>query len=225
MSSFHPTYFGGVAVSVQDAYTEWAATYDEDRNRTRDLDQQVTRDALAGRRYAAIVEIGCGTGKNTAWLAELGASVRALDFSAGMLAKAREKVQAPNVTFVEADLTQPWPLEEDSAGLVVCNLVLEHIEDLRFIFAQAARVLAENGLFFVCELHPFRQYQGTVANFQRAEGAIQIDAYVHHISEFLNAAEENHFWLERLGEWWHAEDEGKPPRLASFLFRWNEAPF
>jgi len=209
-------------VSVQDAYTEWAATYDEDRNRTRDLDQQVTRAALEGRRFAAIVEIGCGTGKNTALLAQLGGSVRALDFSAGMLARARAKVQAANVTFIEADLTQRWPLEDAGADLVVCNLVLEHIEDLRFIFAEAARILAPAGRFFVCELHPFRQYQGTVANFQRNEGAIEIDAFVHHISDFLAAAAESNLQLERWDEWWHEEDEGKPPRLASFMFVRNE---
>lgn len=205
-------------MNIQDAYTHWSTTYDEDRNRTRDLDQQVTHATLGNQHFAAIVEIGCGTGKNTALLAQLGGSVRALDFSAGMLARAREKVQAANVVFTEADLTQPWPVENDSADLVVCNLVLEHIEDLRSIFDQAARVLAPDGRFFVCELHPFRQYGGTVANFQRTEGAVLIDAYVHHISDFLAAATENGFALESLKEWWHEEDTGKPPRLVSFVF-------
>jgi malonyl-CoA O-methyltransferase len=174
---------------------------------------------LSGQYSAAIVEIGCGTGKNTSFLAELGASVTALDFSAGMLALAREKVKAANVTFVEADLTEPWPVEAHSADLVVCNLVLEHIEDLHFLFAQAARVLVPGGRFFICELHPFRQYLGTQATFQRADGAVLIEAYVHHISDFLAAAKGSGLELVSLKEWWHVEDEGKPPRLASFVFK------
>lgn len=206
-------------MTIQDAYTDWAATYDADRNRTRDLDQEVTAAALGGQHYAAIVEIGCGTGKNTALLAQVGARVTALDFSAGMLARARAKVRAPNVTFVEADLTQPWPVEEGAADLVVCNLVLEHIEKLHCIFVQAARALSPGGCCFVCELHPFRQYGGTQATFERAGGAVLIDAYVHHISDFLGAAEAAGLRLEKLKEWWHAEDEGKPPRLVSFVLR------
>jgi ubiquinone/menaquinone biosynthesis C-methylase UbiE len=205
-------------MSIQDAYTNWSLTYDEDRNRTRDLDQQVTSTILAGQHFGGIVETGCGTGKNTAFLAQLGDRVTALDFSAGMLARAREKVQAANVTFVEADLTQVWPVEDRSADLVVCNLVLEHIENLQFIFAEAARILVAGGCFFVCELHPFRQYQGTQATFQRAGGAVLIDAYGHHVSDFLAAAEASGLALAGFREWWHVEDEGKPPRLASFVF-------
>ena len=128
------------------------------------------------------------------------------------------KVQAANVTFGEADLPQPWPVESGCVDLAVCTLVLDNIEDLCLIFAEASRVLLPGGRFFVCELHPFRQYQGTVANFQAAQGPVAIDACVHHISDFLAAAEANGFMLERLAEWWHEEDSGKPPRLVSFIF-------
>jgi len=67
------------------------------------------------------------------------------------------------VTFAVADLTQPWPCEDQSIDLISCNLVLEHISDLSFIFAEGLRVLRDGGRFFVSELHPFRQYQGTQA--------------------------------------------------------------
>jgi ubiquinone/menaquinone biosynthesis C-methylase UbiE len=209
-------------MQVQEAYHLWADTYDDNRNLTRDLDQQVTASVLAHLRCKTILEFGCGTGKNTTLLATLGDRVQALDFSPGMIAKAKEKVLTENVTFEIADITNRWPVVNQSIDLVVCNLVLEHIENLSFVFAEAARVLNSGGHFFVSELHPFRQYQGVVAHFTRDAQRTEIPAYVHHITDFLDAAATNDFQLWRLQEWWHREDENKPPRLISFLFAKTE---
>jgi malonyl-CoA O-methyltransferase len=206
-------------MSIRDAYTDWSPTYDSDRNLTRDLDQHVTRRELAALRCKSILELGCGTGKNTSFLASIGEQVQALDFSSGMLEKARARLSAPNVTFAIADITRRWPVKDRSHDLVVCNLVLEHIEHLDFIFAEASRVLLPAGSFFVCELHPFRQYLGTQARFQRAEDTTQIAAFVHHLTDFISAARVNALSLDTLNEWWHEEDQNKPPRLVSFTFR------
>ena len=70
-------------VSIKTAYNNWAATYDLDRNLTRDLDRMVTRKILAHRRCRSILEIGCGTGKNTILLAEIGE--RVLSLGAGVV--------------------------------------------------------------------------------------------------------------------------------------------
>lgn len=206
-------------MDVREAYDAWAATYDTDRNLTRDLDRAVTRATLADLRRGAIIELGCGTGKNTAFLAETGARVHALDFSGAMLARARAKLPLANVAFTVANLTAPWPRAERSADLVVCNLVLEHIADLRFIFGEASRCLGAGGHLFVSELHPFKQYLGSRANFQRDQGAVAIPAFVHHLSNFLDAAAGAGFTLAELKEWWHEDDRGAPPRLVSFLWR------
>jgi len=203
---------------VQEAYNHWSATYDTDENLTRDLDQVVTRDTLGDLQCKSILEIGCGTGKNTALLAQIGEEVHALDFSEGMLKKAKEKLGSNKVTFSVADITKQWPCADESADLVVCNLVLEHIEDLRFVFSEAFRSLVEGGRFFICELHPFRQYQGIKARFQSDQGRTEIQAFVHHISDFLEAAEENGLTLKGFREWWHEEDQNKLPRLVSFMF-------
>ncbi len=203
---------------VQAAYTQWAATYDTDRNLTRDLDQIVTRTILAGRQYHSILELGCGTGKNTEFLVTIGQQVHAVDFSEGMLAQARAKGFGPAVTFSQADITQPWLCVDQSADLITCSLALEHIADLAFIFVEAARVLIPSGRLFVCELHPFKQYLGGKAAFERDQERIELPAFVHHISDFLDAAAGAGLALTNLNEWWHPEDHDTPPRLVSFLF-------
>lgn len=209
-------------MNIREAYTDWSATYDQDRNLTRDLDQVVTKAILANLRCQSVLEIGCGTGKNTALLAEVAEKVYAFDFSIGMIEKARQKRVPANVAFVVSNLTQQWPCRDGAVNLIACNLVLEHIRDLGFVFAEAARVLALGGRFFVCELHPFRQYQGTRANFQRDSETKEIEAFVHHLSDFTDAAAASRLSLAGVKEWWHEEDQDKPPRLVSFLFEKRE---
>lgn len=210
---------------IRHHYDSWSASYDQDRNLTRDLDGQLLRSALADPaadrdfQKPAILEIGCGTGKNTDYLSGIGTHVLALDFSEGMLQKARANVRGSNVTFQAADITRPWPCEDASIGLIACDLVLEHVEDLDFIFAEAGRVLAEEGRFFISELHPYRQYQGGRAHFQQDGTTVEIQAFVHHLTDFLAAAERAGLQLAWLREHWHEQDQGQPPRLVTFMFR------
>jgi ubiquinone/menaquinone biosynthesis C-methylase UbiE len=205
-------------MNIQKAYNDWSESYDTDENLTRDLDQQVTRDTLANLHFDSVLEIGCGTGKNTSFLAGIGEIVHAVDFSQGMIEKAKEKVQADNVRFSMMNITQRWNFEYQSFDLIVCNLVLEHIEDLSFIFSEAARVLKDKGRFFIHELHPFKQYEGKKARFYIDEETLEVDAFVHHISDFLDAATNHGLTLVKLNEYWHEKDQNKPPRLVSLLF-------
>jgi len=205
-------------MSIQKAYNDWSETYDIDENLTRDLDQKVTREPLANLHFNSILEIGCGTGKNTSFLAQIGERVYAVDFSQGMIEKAKEKVQAENVRFSMMDITQKWKFEDQSVDLIACNLVLEHVRDLAFIFSETARVLKDKGKFFINELHPFKQYEGKKARFHMDEKTIEVQAFIHHISDFFNAATTNGLTLVKLNEYWHENDQNKPPRLVSFLF-------
>ncbi|MDR9896880.1 class I SAM-dependent methyltransferase [Aetokthonos hydrillicola Thurmond2011] len=169
-------------------------------------------------RFKSIIELGCGTGKNTCFLSEIANKVYAVDFSEGMISKAKEKLNSNNVVFSVADITKKWTYHDISADLIVCNLVLEHIENISFIFSEAFRSLDNGGQFFISELHPFRQYQGKKASFQKGEVTTEIAAFIHHISDFLGAAQSSGFKLKELKEWWHEEDLNKPPRLVTFVF-------
>jgi ubiquinone/menaquinone biosynthesis C-methylase UbiE len=204
---------------IQAAYNQWSASYDSDRNLTRDLDQDVTRSVLSSFRYQLILELGCGTGKNTEFLAQIGARVHAVDFSDQMLKQAKTKLKSSNITFSAADITQAWTFTDSTPDLITFNLVLEHVEDLWFVFSEASNCLAANGKLFVCELHPFRQYQGGKAQFQADQETVEIPAFVHHVSDFFRAAQKSGLQLIDCREWWHTQDRGMPPRLISFMFK------
>src|SRR5438270_11174541 len=80
-------------MNIQQAYSDWSATYDLDRNLTRDLDQAVTKNTLASLHCKSVLELGCGTGKNTALLAEIGERICAIDFSRSMIERAKDKLR------------------------------------------------------------------------------------------------------------------------------------
>jgi ubiquinone/menaquinone biosynthesis C-methylase UbiE len=206
---------------VASAYDRWSAIYDTDTNATRDLDAMVLRRAPLRLHGRTVLELGCGTGKNTAWLAEASANVMALDFSAGMLARAREQVSAYNVEFITHDLRKVWPVRRESVDVVVGNLVLEHIEDVASIFKEAARVLPPGGQLFICELHPYRQLLGSQAHFTDPvnDEMVSVAVYRHSTSEFVNSALAVGFALVELREWTEPSAEiGAVPRLLSLLF-------
>jgi malonyl-CoA O-methyltransferase len=212
-------------LKIETAYTRWSASYDEDRNLTRDLDQSVTETILRPRRFEAALELGCGTGKNTALLARICRTVLALDFAEAMLRRAKEKVRADNVSFARADLTRPWPCPNAAFDLVACNLVLEHINDLDIVFAEAARCTASKALVFVSELHPYRQYKGTQARYtDQRDGEIKVPAFIHHISDFVHSAQRAGLTLDGFTEWSHPEDDGGLPRLAVFELTSRQRP-
>ena len=72
---------------------------------------------------------------------------------------------------------------------------------------------------FLCELHPFRQYLGAAAHFHRGDETVEIPAYVHHVSDFTDAARANGLAPVEIKEWWHPQDEESgPPRLLSAVF-------
>lgn len=209
-------------METRDAYNRWAKTYDTVINKTRDLEARAIRTVLNDFNGHHIIEIGCGTGKNTEWLAEHCGTLTALDFSEEMLNKARGKINDPKVLFKSADITKAW--EQPPADLIACSLVLEHIEDIDFIFRQAAFNLNKGGKFYICELHPYKQLQGSRARFEESGDTLHLEYFIHHISEYMACAINNGFTCSSLLEWFDHDDLTEIPRLVSYLFDKAEYP-
>ncbi|MEQ1826129.1 MAG: class I SAM-dependent methyltransferase [Pirellula sp.] len=203
-------------MNVEQAYDRWAETYDSMKNKTRDQDTIATQKNLESRPYATILEIGCGTGKNTLWLSKNCQKLVAVDFSEQMMSIAKQKVTAKNVCWQRLDITMPWTMRESHFDLITFNLVLEHVEDLPHVFAQAAARLAPGGHIHVSELHPFKQYLGSKARFETSAGTEELKVYMHHISDFTSAANDAGLEILALNEWFDGPREGVP-RLLTLL--------
>lgn len=203
------------------AYDDWAETYDIDQNRTRDLAAETLRQVNLNLDGRKVIEVGCGTGRNTAWLAESAGEIVGLDFSVEMLARARARVKDPRVRFLQHDARSTWPLADSSADVVIAMLILEHVAEPKTVFAEAARVLTSGGEFFVCELHPMRQLAGGQAQFSNKETGerTRVTAFLHDVSEYVNTGLSLGFELKHLGEWRDVDaPASSQPRLLSLLF-------
>ena len=206
-------------MSIEKAYNSWANQYDTNENKTRDLDSKATIETLSKYEFKQVLELGCGTGKNTEWLVKKAVRIVGLDFSQQMLAVAKNKITEDKVEFKKADLTRDWEIENQFADLVTSSLTLEHIADLKHIFHQANLKLMENGLFFISELHPFKQYIGSKAKYETENGIVTLEVYTHHISDYVDNAESNGFELLEIKEWFDEKTEKTIPRLIAFVFK------
>lgn len=205
-------------MSTQALYDQWSATYDDVVNPTRDLEKRACESLLADITFSTVIELGGGTGKNTQWLAERAENVVSVDLSEEMQAIAKAKVKASNVEYRQRDIRQPWRFTT-KVDLVTCSLILEHVEDLDHVFREAARILNADGHFYICELHPFKQYAGSKARFETDDGLKVLECFQHHVTDYTDAALANAFNIAKMVEWFDDNDRSQIPRLISFLFR------
>lgn len=204
---------------VKDAYQIWSNQYDTNDNKTRDLEGIALQNILSTINFNTVLELGCGTGKNTVWLESNSQQLTAVDFSDAMIVKATEKVNSSHVTFINADINNPWNFTNEKFDLISFSLVLEHIEDLDAIFNKAKDVTQDKGFIYIGELHPFKQYDGSKARYSTEFGEQILTCFTHHVSDFIQSALRNGFELYLLEEWFDNNDKTQIPRILSLLFQ------
>jgi ubiquinone/menaquinone biosynthesis C-methylase UbiE len=176
--------------TVQTGYDRWAAVYDHDANPLPALEEPVVRQAVGDPRGLRALDLGCGTGRHALWLAQSGAEVTAVDFSAGMLAEAREKPGADRIQLVEHDLHTTLPWADGAFDLVVSGLVVEHLRDLDHFFGEIRRLLGPAGRAIVSAMHPAMFLRGSQARFTDPISGelVQPGSLAHTLSEMIMGA-------------------------------------
>ena len=205
-------------MDIGKAYNSWAAQYDSNENKTRDLEALSLLKILQGKSFKNCLEIGCGTGKNTAWLLTICDQITAIDLSKGMLDIAKNKIQSDKVNFIEADITKDWTFANQTYDLVTFSLMLEHIEDLDAVFQKLAKVIDAGTRVYIGELHPFKQYAGSKARFETETGTQVVTCFNHHVTDFIQAANASGFHLILIDEQFDDADRSQLPRILNLLF-------
>jgi len=200
---------------IIDNYNAWANRYDEASNPTSELDKIVLKQSLSSIDFFKVLELGCGTGKNTEWLITKADSLIGLDFSKNMLDIAKNKIQSDKVAFIETDLNEDWPVKSESFDLAVISLTLEHIKKLDHIFISLFEKLKKGGKCFVSELHPKKQLLGSRARFIDNGEEIVIDAFQHLEKDYIQSAENSGLTLLNKKDWY--DDKKDIPRLITLL--------
>lgn len=213
--SSHPLLAG-----VKAGYNRWSVVYDHDANPLPALEEPLVRHALSDVRNQKVLDLGCGTGRHAMWLAQAGAQVTAVDFSAGMLEEARRKSHGFTIQFIEHDLHQTLPLPDQTFDTIVSGLVLEHLANLEQCFCEINRVLIPGGQAIVTTMHPSMFLRSSQARFtDPASGElVQPGSIPHSISDCLTAALRSGLQLKTISE--HAPDVEfveRFPRAAKYL--------
>jgi SAM-dependent methyltransferase len=173
---------------------------------------------VAGRR---VVELGCGFGHLSRWLADQGAAgVLGLDLSERMLDGARRATQQSSIRYARADL-DVLELEALSADLVVSSLTLHYVADFSRLCRTVHDALVPGGAFVFSVEHPIYSARAVPEWVEAADGrqAFAITDYglegarrtnwivdgvlKYHrsIATMLNSLAEAGFSYRRMEEW------------------------
>jgi SAM-dependent methyltransferase len=98
-------------------------------------------------REAGILEIGCGDGAFTKDLAEHSSNVTAIDISTQQIE--RNAKAYPDVRFLQHDVSERLPFDDDTFDVIWCSEVLEHLFDPGFALREMFRVMAPGGRLLV----------------------------------------------------------------------------
>ncbi|KAK4211286.1 S-adenosyl-L-methionine-dependent methyltransferase [Rhypophila decipiens] len=208
------------------AYDLWSSVYDTDNNFLQALDSfemktlfpelistlESSNPALS--KPWKLVDLGCGTGRNTIHLASLPApdvdEIYALDLSPRMLDLARERLKnygagevAEKVKFQVFNVMNPSDREKvpKTADAIISTLVLEHVPLVDY-FPVAAGMLKVGGLLLLTNMHGDmgKISQAGFVDPTTGEKIRPLESYAYSCDEVRSEAERFGFEMLSLGQ-------------------------
>ena len=176
-------------------------------------------EAFLCSRTGRALDLGCGIGQNTDYLASLGYEVTSADISRVALDELTKRTPCANV--VELDMSYPLPFGDKSFDLVFAGLSVHYFDQktTQQIFAEVARILTPNGLF-VGAVNSTLAYKYIADHAVHIEDNYYVDGArcvrLFDREQLINLSKG--FEIELL-ELTHTQRFGEPKDMWEFIFR------
>jgi SAM-dependent methyltransferase len=175
-------------VPSRQGYGLWAATYEETIKHDMDIRLLEELRSVAWNNIKRCADLGCGTGRTAAWLATKGVRlIDGVDTTPEMLERARARNLFASLH--RADVSDTG-LPGATYDLVMTCLVDEHLAEVGPLYAEAARITQQGGVFVLVGFHPFFiMATGMPTHFKASTGEpVAIETHVHLFSDHVKAA-------------------------------------
>ncbi|MEM7586493.1 MAG: class I SAM-dependent methyltransferase [Acidobacteriota bacterium] len=186
-------------LSPGEGYRRWAQSYGVQPNAFQQLEAPLLAKLLPDVKGRRVLDLGCGKGRVSQLAQQRGAArVVASDLSLSMLIDERGY---PGPKLV-CDAGQSLPFGRHSFDLVVCALVLGHIEHLGGALSAIGESLRPGGHLIISDFHPFATLRGWQRTFEDpVSGQTRaIEQHLHLFSEYIGELGRRDLTLEAMEE-------------------------
>lgn len=179
-----------------EVHTRMADRYNTDEPHFRPENQEKVRSVLTelARRCGGgrLLDVGCGTGFIINLAHDLFDSIDGIDITPAMLAKVN--TSAGNIR-LHTGAVESLPFADGSFDMVSSYAFMHHVADHKRILQEVARVLREDGLFYI-DLEPNKLFWQSMVQLERTH-RIYSDILTREIDSVLHTDEavENEFGI------------------------------
>jgi malonyl-CoA O-methyltransferase len=194
-------------ISPLEGYNRWAERYDHEQNPIKQLSDKFVERHLPDLRHAIFLDCGCGPGKFLQLAQQQHAGqVHGIDLSPEMIRLVLSK--CPGAILRCADLTQT-SLEKNTFDVVVCALVMGHIDNLPVVLGKLLDALNDNGVLILTDFHPYLTLLNSKRTFfdPKSRRHFEITHHLHLLQDYFKIFQKNAVTIEVFEEPLY---EGKP---------------
>jgi malonyl-CoA O-methyltransferase len=165
-----------------EGYNKWSDTYHVEDNPIKKLSDEFIKSELPDLKGKSILDAGCGTGVfcKTA-IDQRAAFVKGIDLSPKMIGQAKKN--CPQAEFECADLSTKEVKEK--YDVVICGLVLGHINSLEPALTNLVNSLKPNGHIILTDFHPLQTIRKAKRTFSHYGKTFEISHTLHPLNEYF----------------------------------------